>query len=124
MKDPLCFAWLQPEASASFFNAASELADHTRLHQIRSDLPIYLFSGSEDPVGQQLEGVRVLIKRYRSAGIRDISYDFYRGGRHEMLAEINVGEVQSNLLEWISAVLDKALPTRSNNKAYCKALFV
>jgi alpha-beta hydrolase superfamily lysophospholipase len=107
MKDPLCFPWLQPAANESFFAASSQLADHVRLRQIRPDLPIYLFSGSEDPVGQQLEGVRILIDRYRNAGICDISHDFYPGGRHEMLHEINRGEVQTNLLRWISATLDR-----------------
>ena len=55
MKDPLCFAALQPASQASFLAAASKLADPRRLRGIRSDLPIYLFSGSEDPVGQHLE---------------------------------------------------------------------
>jgi alpha-beta hydrolase superfamily lysophospholipase len=64
-------------------------------------LPIYLFSGSEDPVGQQLEGVELLIERYSNAGISDISYDFYLGGRHEMLNEINRREVLANLLHWM-----------------------
>jgi alpha-beta hydrolase superfamily lysophospholipase len=68
-------------------------------------LPIYAFSGSEDPVGQRLEGVRVLLGRYREAGIRDLSHDFYPGGRHEMLNEINRGEVRAHLLWWISRVL-------------------
>jgi alpha-beta hydrolase superfamily lysophospholipase len=109
MKDPLCFPWLQPAANESFFAASSQLADPVRLRQIRSDLPIYVFSGSEDPVGQQLEGVRVLIERYRNAGIPNISHDFYPGGRHEMLNEINRGEVQTNLLRWISAGVNKRL---------------
>ena len=39
-----------------------------RLLPIRRSLPIYLFSSSEDPVGQQLEGLRILMGRYRSAG--------------------------------------------------------
>src|SRR5262249_35041414 len=65
--DPLCFAELQPAASASFFAAAHRLSDPVRLRGIRDDLPIYLFSGSEDPVGQQLEGVQVLIERYHKA---------------------------------------------------------
>ena len=72
---------------------------------IRKELPIYLFSGSEDPVGQRLEGVHALIDRYRQAGIRDISYDFYEGGRHEMLNEVDRGQVLTNLLVWLSAVL-------------------
>lgn len=105
INDPLCFATLQPTASASFLAAAPRLSDPVSLRKIRNDLPIYLFSGSEDPVGQQLEGVQVLIDRYRKAGIDDISHDFYPGGRHEMLNEINRDEVRANLLGWLSAVL-------------------
>jgi alpha-beta hydrolase superfamily lysophospholipase len=41
--------------------------------------------GSEDPVGQQLRGLHKLIARYRDAGLSDIAFDFYPGGRHEML---------------------------------------
>ena len=107
MNDPLCFGALQPAANESFFAASPQLADPSRLRQIRQDLPIYLFSGSEDPVGQQLEGVRVLIGRYHKAGIRNIRHHFYRGGRHEMLNEINRGEVRTNLLLWIFAVLHR-----------------
>lgn len=107
MSDPLCFAELQPAAAASFLGASRRLADPVNLRKIRGDLPIYLFSGSEDPVGQQLEGVQVLIERYRNAGIHDISHDFYSGGRHEMLNEINRAEVHARLLGWITAVLER-----------------
>jgi len=89
----------------SFLGAAPCLANPCRLRGIRRALPIYLFSGSEDPVGQQLEGLRILIGRYRSAGLSNISHHFYLGGRHEMLHEINGAEVRTNLLLWISCVL-------------------
>jgi hypothetical protein len=39
-----------------------------RMAEAERKLPIYIFSGSDDPVGQRLEGVRLLIDRYRSAG--------------------------------------------------------
>jgi alpha-beta hydrolase superfamily lysophospholipase len=107
INDPLCFAQLQPAASASFLAAAPRLSDPVSLRKIRKDLPMYLFSGSEDPVGQQLEGVRVLIERYQKAGICGISHNFYPGGRHEMLNEINRREVLARLLVWISAVLER-----------------
>ena len=48
-----------------------------------------------------------LIDRYRRAGLKDISHDFYPGGRHEMLNEINRDEVQARLLNWISSLLEK-----------------
>jgi alpha-beta hydrolase superfamily lysophospholipase len=83
------------------------LCDPASLCRIRGDLPIYLFSGSEDPVGQQLAGVKVLMERYRNAGIDDISHDFYPGGRHEMLNEINRDQVRARLLGWISAVIER-----------------
>jgi alpha-beta hydrolase superfamily lysophospholipase len=105
LKDPLCFPALQPASFASFLAAALRLADPVRLRRIRNDLPIYLFSGSDDPVGQQLFGVHVLILRYQTAGIYDVVHDFYRGGRHEMLNETNRDEVRRRLLGWIDTVL-------------------
>jgi alpha-beta hydrolase superfamily lysophospholipase len=110
MSDPLCFPALQPASFASFLAAARRLADPARLRGIRDDLPIYLFSGSEDPVGQQLEGVEVLILRYQCAGVYDVLHEFYPGGRHEMLNEINRDEVLRRVLGWIDAVLERGRP--------------
>jgi hypothetical protein len=107
LDDPLCFAELKPAALASFLAAAPRLADPVNLQRIRDDLPIYVFSGSDDPVGQELLGVQALIERFREAGIHDIAHDFYSGGRHEMLNEINRAEVRARLLGWISAELDR-----------------
>ncbi|ANB72132.1 hypothetical protein AYM40_06910 [Paraburkholderia phytofirmans OLGA172] len=104
INDQLCFAELQPMAHASFLANAPLLSDPDSLRTIRDDLPIYLSSGSEDPVGQQLKGVRLLIDRYHKAGVCGITYDFYPGGRHEMLNEINFDEVRACLLGWISHI--------------------
>ena len=107
MADPLCFEELHPDSLVSFLGAAPRLRDPAALRRIRRDLPICLFSGSEDPVGQQLRGLHTLIGRYRDAGLRDIAFDFYTGGRHEMLNETNRREVQTRLLGWISRTLEK-----------------
>jgi alpha-beta hydrolase superfamily lysophospholipase len=110
MNDPLCFAQLQPVSLLSFPGAANQLSDPARLSRIRPDLRIYLFSRSEDPVGQQLDGVQLLIERYRDAGVQNISWDFYPGGRHEMLNETNRAEVVSKLLGWVHAVSERNAP--------------
>jgi alpha-beta hydrolase superfamily lysophospholipase len=104
INDPLCFPALKPDSMESFIGAFPRLADPREIQHVRDDLPVYVFSGSDDPVGQRLEGVRVLIDRYRSAGLRSIAQDFYSGGRHEMLHEINRRDVITNLLVWISEV--------------------
>ena len=50
----------------------------------------------------------MLIDRYRNAGLAAIAHDFYTGARHEMLHEINRRDVITNLLVWISGVLDRS----------------
>jgi alpha-beta hydrolase superfamily lysophospholipase len=105
VNDPLCFGALQPASTESFLAASARLADPHALSDIRPDLPMYLFSGSDDPIGQELAGVRTLIERYRQAGVCSISQDFYEGGRHEMLNELNRAQVRTNLLAWLSSVL-------------------
>jgi alpha-beta hydrolase superfamily lysophospholipase len=108
INDPLCFPSLKPDSMQSFFEALRRLADPREIRKVRDDLPVYIFSGSDDPIGQRLEGVRVLIDRYRSAGLTSIAQDFYSGGRHETLHEINRRDVLTNLLVWMSGVLDRA----------------
>jgi alpha-beta hydrolase superfamily lysophospholipase len=48
-----------------------------------------------------------MMERYHQAGIRDISHDFYPGGRHEMLNETNRGEVVARLLGWIFGIVQR-----------------
>lgn len=66
---------------------------------------MYLFSGSENPIGQQLQGIRTLIERYRQAGIRNIYRDSYEDGQHEMLNELKRGQARTNIMVWLSSVL-------------------
>jgi len=108
INDPLCFQSLKPESMQSFVDAFPRLADPREIRKVRDDLPIYIFSGGDDPVGQKLEGVRALIDRYRNAGLTAIGHDFYPGARHEMLHETNRRDVITNLLVWISGILKKA----------------
>lgn len=101
--DPYCgFQGRNRSASAL---AAPRAADPAQLRRIRSDLPIYLFAGDKDPLNGDLAFLHILIERYRAAGVTDIAYDFYPGGRHEMLNETNRDEVIANLLRWIDRVV-------------------
>jgi alpha-beta hydrolase superfamily lysophospholipase len=103
--DPLCFPALKPESFASFLAAADRLSDPMRLRTIRKSLPIHIISGSDDPVGQQLEGVATLIDRYCRAGLCAVTNRFYPGGRHEMLNETNRADVCADLIRWMLAAV-------------------
>ena len=80
--------------------AAAHLSDLGNLRNIREDLPVCVFSETGDPAGKQLEGVRILITRYESAGLYDISHKFYP-------SQTSREEVYEGLLSWISAVLER-----------------
>jgi alpha-beta hydrolase superfamily lysophospholipase len=73
--------------------------------KIPKDLPIYLFAGSDDPVSSYTKGIQALIQRYKKLGIKDLSYKFYEGGRHEMLNETNREEVFKDVISWLDSHL-------------------
>ena len=105
MADPLCFPSLEPASMESLLEAFPRLADPNEIRNVRQDLPVYVVAGSDDPVGLRLDGVRVLLERYRSAGLRSLAHDFYAGGRHEMFHETNRHEVFTNLLVWLAGIV-------------------
>jgi alpha-beta hydrolase superfamily lysophospholipase len=65
-------------------------------------LPIYIFSGDKDPVGEMGKGVKKVIKKYKKAGITDLTCKLYKNGRHEMLNEVNKKEVEQDLINWLN----------------------
>ena len=67
----------------------------------KKDLPIYIFSGSMDPVGGYGIGVMQVFDLYKKAGCTDVTVKIYDGGRHEMLNELNRREVYDDVLNWL-----------------------
>jgi alpha-beta hydrolase superfamily lysophospholipase len=72
------------------------------MSQIQISLPIYVFSGSADPVGDLGASPTALVKQYRALGIKDMEFVLYPGARHETLNETNREEVVDNLIAWIN----------------------
>ncbi len=64
------------------------------------DMPVYIFSGSMDPVGGYGTGVMQVFDGYKKAGCTDVTVKIYDGGRHEMLNETNRDQVYEELKNW------------------------
>jgi alpha-beta hydrolase superfamily lysophospholipase len=103
--DPLCGFGINARSRATFAEGLRRAVDPAELARIRKDLPIYIVAGDEDPINFHLEALKPLAERYRTAGIRDVTERYYRGGRHEMLNEINRDEVMRDLLGWVERVI-------------------
>ena len=66
------------------------------------ELPVLIFSGDQDPVGEMGKGVKRVVKQYEKTGINDLTFHLYKGGRHEMLKEKNSEEVMNDILNWLN----------------------
>jgi alpha-beta hydrolase superfamily lysophospholipase len=71
------------------------------MEKIRADLPVYVFSGSADPVGDMGASPTALVNAYRAMGLKDLEFVLYPDARHETLNETNREEVTENLIAWI-----------------------
>jgi len=98
--DPLCGFGIDTPNTKAMFAGARRLADPAAVHRMRSDLPMYLAVGDQDPVNGNLALFDVLVQRYRDAGIKDLTVRVYPGARHEILNETNRAEVVAELLAW------------------------
>lgn len=101
--DPFCGAIFPASFFHDLFKFWRQIHRPDELHKIPQDLPIYIFSGKKDPVGANTKGVRQLMARYKQAGIKDLSFNFYEDGRHEMLNEINREIVIADVIKWLDA---------------------
>lgn len=64
-------------------------------------LPILLFGGTEDPVGNNGKALWKVAKQYEKAKIEDVTVLLFEGGRHELLGDSTRKEVIQAVLEWI-----------------------
>lgn len=103
--DPLCGFETQGSRRGRSRANPFVLADVQRLRRIRPDLPVLLVAGDADPINNGLEGLRLLERRWREAGVARIDTRYYAGGRHEMLNETNRDEVTSDIVDWIRGAL-------------------
>lgn len=72
--------------------------------RVPKTLPIYIISGSRDPVSDGTKTLEPLLGQYRAASLQ-VQHKFYPEARHELFNEVNRDEVTADLLEWIGRVL-------------------
>ncbi len=108
VKDEDCGFVLTPGSLVDMNQGSGVSKDPAAIARIPATLPIYVFSGSEDPVHGEQEDINRLVAAYRLRGLTKLAYKLYPGGRHEMFNEINRDEVMQDLLAWLDIGLLEA----------------
>lgn len=74
--------------------------------KVPKDLPIFLVSGAEDPVGENGKGVKIVYEQYKNAGMNDITWKLYENDRHEILNELDKENVYHDILSWLNVHME------------------
>ena len=75
------------------------------IEKIPETLPMYIFSGSDDPIHGEQADLDRMVNAYRDRGIKKLDYHLYPDGRHEMFNETNRSDVVNGLIAWLDSTL-------------------
>jgi len=77
-----------------------EIGTTTALKSVRSDLPVLITGGSNDPVGGR-HGMARLAARWARTGHNNVTLEVFEEARHEMLNETNRDDFTHFVIDWI-----------------------
>ncbi|HAU5069829.1 TPA: lysophospholipase [Clostridioides difficile] len=102
INDPFCGVVCSCGFFYDLIQGLKEIEDKENLKKVPLDVPIYIISGDKDPIGKNGKGVLRLRDRYIKLGVKDVTCKLYKGGRHELLNEINKEEVFEDVICWLN----------------------
>lgn len=98
--DPKCSFTFTIAAYRDLLNALLCANSKAVIENTPTDIPMLFLSGGMDPVGEYGNGVRSAAARYLEHGC-DVNLRIYREARHELIFELNRGEVMNDILEFL-----------------------
>ena len=83
------------------FRGMAYADDKANMARIPKDLPLFIASGTMDPVGNMGKGVKKVFDRFVKLGMKEVEMKLYPDARHEIFNELNRAEVYADLLGFI-----------------------
>lgn len=105
--DPLCGGVSTAGLFRDMMGGIKFIGNKDNIAKMNKDMPVFLISGSMDPVGDYGKGVKKVYDMFLSAGMKRVSMKLYPEGRHEILNEDEKDQVYADVLDWIEAVKEK-----------------
>jgi alpha-beta hydrolase superfamily lysophospholipase len=104
--DPWCGRMTRVEYALELVRGVIRINRAAAYDGAPDELPIFLISGAEDPVGGPGgQYVREVADAYRNAGGQNVSIKLYEGARHELINELNRDEVMADIVQWMDGQL-------------------
>lgn len=99
--DPACGFVLSAGSLVDLFAGSVSTQRPECLAKIPKTLPIYVFSGVDDPVHSEQRDIQRMLQAFYDQKLQHIEVKWYAGGRHEMFNETNRDEVIADLTAWL-----------------------
>ncbi len=99
-EDPFCGFPFTVSAMGDLVKLNHDANRKAWYHNISSELPILLVSGTEDPVGNYGKGVKEVCRKLTKQGKR-VSYHLYQGSRHELFNDSVHEQVKNDILHFL-----------------------
>ena len=103
--DPYCGFLFTANGYRDLMTLISVISRPDWYTSIPSDLPIYIISGKDDPVGAYGKGITTVYNGLYESKHDKVSMKLYEGMRHEILNEHAKQDVYNDILTWISSVI-------------------
>jgi len=100
--DDACGFVLTTGSLMDLFEGSAKNMQADVLAKIPKDLPIYVFSGTQDPVHGEQKDIQRMLQAFYDQGLKQVEVKWYPGGRHEMFNETNRDEVVADLIAWLA----------------------
>ncbi len=98
--DPYCGGVFSVGFFHELLRGINYLSKQKTINKTSRELPVLIFSGEKDSVGNNGKSVAELFIRLKRSGLKDVTMKLYPDARHEMLNETNNKEVYQDILDW------------------------
>ncbi|MCM3756793.1 lysophospholipase [Sporosarcina aquimarina] len=99
--DPLSGAVSTNSFFQVLFDGLKIISSTTAYESVPKKLPILLFAGAEDPVGNMGSGIFEAAEMYKDAGVENVTAYLYEGVRHESLQGPSREPVLNMMKQWV-----------------------
>ena len=99
--DPACRFVFSVGAYHELFRLIGMAQSKKTMRAMPHALPIFLISGTADPVGRMGTAVPKVAARMVSCGMQDVEQKLYPDARHELLNETNRDQVVTDVIDWL-----------------------
>ena len=105
-KDEMCDFTFTSRGYNDLIKLYARVSNPQWAYNVPKSLPIFIISGTDDPIGNKGKGVTEVYESLNDAEIYDLKFKLYDGARHELINETNKEEVFDDIYNWCNGVIE------------------